>query len=399
MVHVNYKSDFILREIFKNSQGNTVPLPIECDIIITYRTSPFKEFTASRINGVYTNCAITNTGSLLIFFNDHGLDRGYLTRTLQVDYRNSIMPDNYLNITNPENTGIELWEHESEVHGVIECDVILNYVQGDKGLPPVIQNGTILTGDAGTDVQLEFTLIGTTDEGNPIYRVDGSIPQGSKGSKGDNLHIDGYYDTLDELKANHPVGEQGDIYLIGEATLYAWSQSINDWSFAGTMKGEKGDKGFPPVIETGTILTGDAGTDVQLEFTLIGTTDEGNPIYRVDGSIPQGNEGKKGESQMIISKVSDNVEAVSNHCYQYDVENQNGYTITPSENLADATLFMVETFGNTPIIFAAGGPITEIYLAQSMDFVYPTEAAWMSYTATRFGNVLKVNRELYIKKQ
>lgn len=59
--------------------------------------------------------------------------------------------------------------------------------QGDKGEPgkaPVIQNGNILTGDPASLVSLTFTKIGQNEEGQEIYRVDGSIPRGEQGLPG-----------------------------------------------------------------------------------------------------------------------------------------------------------------------------------------------------------------------
>lgn len=59
--------------------------------------------------------------------------------------------------------------------------------QGDKGEPgkaPVIQDGNILTGDPASPVSLTFTKIGQNEEGQEIYRVDGSIPRGEQGLPG-----------------------------------------------------------------------------------------------------------------------------------------------------------------------------------------------------------------------
>ena len=288
MTHLNYKSDFVVREAFMTCSGDPVAIPEECDFTITYRTNPYSEYTASRIGGVYTNCAPAGSGKLFVIFNSHRLGRGCLTRTAMFDYRNSIMPDDFLSVASPEDTGIELWEHESECHGVVECDAMMNYVKGDEGLPPVFVNGTIAAGKPDSEVQLSLTFIGQTPEGNPIYRLDGSIP------RGDGLHINGYYNTLDELHAAHPAGAPGDTYLIGGNDLYAWNAATNEWSFSGQIKGKDGDKGkdgLPPVIQTGTIASGTPDSEVQLSFTRTGSTPEGNPVYRVDGAIPKGRHG------------------------------------------------------------------------------------------------------------
>jgi hypothetical protein len=133
MVHVNYKSDFIVKELFQDSNGDIYPLPDNLDVTITYRTSHLRSYTASRIGGVYTNCAPSGDGGLLVLFNDHGLDRGYLTRVAETNLLNGIMPDGGIMLYNPGQTDIELWEYESEIYGVIQAGVIANYMKGAKG--------------------------------------------------------------------------------------------------------------------------------------------------------------------------------------------------------------------------------------------------------------------------
>ena len=48
--HINYKSDFILRERFRNGDGSFVALP-DVDFKIEYRTKHGNTFTASRTKG------------------------------------------------------------------------------------------------------------------------------------------------------------------------------------------------------------------------------------------------------------------------------------------------------------------------------------------------------------
>lgn len=50
--HINYKSDFILRERFRNGDGSFVALP-DVDFKIEYRTKHGNTFTASRTKGIY----------------------------------------------------------------------------------------------------------------------------------------------------------------------------------------------------------------------------------------------------------------------------------------------------------------------------------------------------------
>ncbi len=73
-------------------------------------------------------------------------------------------------------------------------------------------------------------------------------PQGEMGEKGEmgppgtSVTILGSYDTISELKAEHPTGEIGQSYLVGE-NLYVWSNETQDWENVGVIKGPKGDQG------------------------------------------------------------------------------------------------------------------------------------------------------------
>lgn len=281
IVHLNYLSDFIIKERFKTSGGDLIAIPDECDLTLTYRTSPYAEYVASRINGVYTNCAPTNGGALLVMFNEHGLDRGSLTRTAEFDLHNSVVPDGFLSVVSPESTSIELWSHESEIHGVVDCDALLNYVKGDEGKPPIFESGMIESGNPNTAPLLRLVFTGYNADGNPLYTITGSLP------KGDGLHIAGYYETLDELTSAYPAGDKG-MYIVGDGDLYGWDIVLAAWEFAGHIKGDKGDTGFTPVIEVGDIATGAAGSAASLTLTPNGVDAGGNPIYQLGGSIPQG---------------------------------------------------------------------------------------------------------------
>lgn len=65
---------------------------------------------------------------------------------------------------------------------------------------------------------------------------------------GTSLSIKGCYNSLEELKLNHPIGMDGDTYVI-QGDLYYWDTTRQSWENAGHIsgptgpKGEKGDKG------------------------------------------------------------------------------------------------------------------------------------------------------------
>ena len=85
-------------------------------------------------------------------------------------------------------------------------------------------------------------------------------PTGSTGPSGKGLEIHGTYDSLEELKRDHPTGIDGDSYIVNGG-LYIWSSTINDWADIGNIKGPKGDAETFVVSET---ITGDAGIDAQV---------------------------------------------------------------------------------------------------------------------------------------
>ncbi len=66
-------------------------------------------------------------------------------------------------------------------------------------------------------------------------------PQGPTGPAGTSVSILGSYSSEDELKIEHPNGNPGDSYLVGN-DLYVWT-SNNSWKNVGVIKGPKGDTG------------------------------------------------------------------------------------------------------------------------------------------------------------
>ena len=76
-----------------------------------------------------------------------------------------------------------------------------------------------------------------------IGRVMGDTgPKGDTGDTGVGTTIKGSYSTYAELIAEHPTGDATDAYLI-DGELYYWNVNENKWMSAGSIKGNKGDKG------------------------------------------------------------------------------------------------------------------------------------------------------------
>lgn len=65
---------------------------------------------------------------------------------------------------------------------------------------------------------------------------------GPKGKDGTGLTILGAYDSLEELKTIHPIGNIGDGYMIG-SNLYVWNAISNDWIDVGCIQGPEGPQG------------------------------------------------------------------------------------------------------------------------------------------------------------
>lgn len=105
--------------------------------------------------------------------------------------------------------------------------------------------GGALQVNGNMDINGEITVQGSS---SPIYvGVKGDKgatgpqgPQGEKGNPGTDLKVLGVYDTLEELKEEHPTGEQGDVYLI-DGFIYVWDISKSDWAKGGNIANTFGD--------------------------------------------------------------------------------------------------------------------------------------------------------------
>ena len=86
------------------------------------------------------------------------------------------------------------------------------------------------------------------------------VQKGEKGEQGTGVRILGTLVNESELPS---IGEPGDAYLIN-GDLYVWSDTTNDWTNVGTIKGPKGDQGIQgPKGDKGD--KGDPGEDADVE--------------------------------------------------------------------------------------------------------------------------------------
>lgn len=126
--HINYKSDFVLRERFRSAQGETVRLP-DVDFTLRYWVKAGRVFEASRIGGVYTNC-VADGDAVLVMFKDHRLGEGDLKHELRLSLDNALFSDGVQNVYYPECLNIQLWQWSSDDDGVLESDLLASYTRG-----------------------------------------------------------------------------------------------------------------------------------------------------------------------------------------------------------------------------------------------------------------------------
>ncbi len=93
-----------------------------------------------------------------------------------------------------------------------------------------------------------------------VINIKGKLgPTGPTGPIGKGLNITGYYNSLDELKENHPIGSAEETYIVDDE-LYIWSENTQNWENIGKVKGPKGDIGptgpaGPTLIKSAYIVT------------------------------------------------------------------------------------------------------------------------------------------------
>ena len=103
-------------------------------------------------------------------------------------------------------------------------------------------------------------------------------------------------------------------------------------------KGDKGDKGEPPVIEQGTVTTASPGTEASVEVVPNGETAEGNPKYILNFTIPKGDPGKDGEGAGNVYVAETGLVSGKKYLFQPGANNSpNGVFVeyTPPSKVSD----------------------------------------------------------------
>lgn len=164
------------------------------------------------------------------------------------------------------------------------------------GETPVLESGTTTTGDAGTEASAEVIASGTTEGGQPRYKINLVIPRGSDGNPGE----DGNDGKTVQLQIGDVAkGDTPSATLTPDGTdtsgnpVYKLNLVL--------PKGDKGNDGKTPVFETGTVTTGNPGTAASATVEFVGTTAEGYPLYKINLTLPRGQQGLPGEGSGNVS--------------------------------------------------------------------------------------------------
>ena len=174
--------------------------------------------------------------------------------------------------------------------------------KGDNGKTPVFEIGTV---SQGSSASASVTANGTDSSGNPKYKINLTLPKGDKGNPGT--------DGEDGKTPSFEIGtvDKGES---ASATVTAnGTDSSGNPKYRINLTLPKGDKGNPgtdgedgtdgktPVLEFGTVATGNPGTQASATLTANGTTAEGNPKYLLSLTIPRGDKGLPGEGSGNVS--------------------------------------------------------------------------------------------------
>lgn len=82
-------------------------------------------------------------------------------------------------------------------------------------------------------------------------------PAGENGADGTSVTILGYYDSYEELIAQHPSGNPGDAYIV-DGDLYVWAENESRWENVGRIRGPQGETG-PQGAQGPQGIPGEAG--------------------------------------------------------------------------------------------------------------------------------------------
>ena len=201
----------------------------------------------------------------------------------------------------------------------------------------------------------------TIVEGIPGERGPEGAPgkkgeKGDKGDSGNSFVILGLYATLSALEEDHPIGNVGDAWAVGDEdsnTIYLWDTITSAWTDVGGIQGPAGEEGVGIVsisktgsaglVDTYTVTYSDGDTDT---FTVTNGQNGTNGTNGV--GVPAG--GYVGE---IIAKSSDETDYATYWKYLKTINNNSLLSSTAADIAVQETLVSgtnIKTIDNTSLL-------------------------------------------------
>lgn len=115
-----------------------------------------------------------------------------------------------------------------------------NIPQGVQGLSATFTVIQAITGAPGTLASIAEAPNSTPQDRKYIL----TVPKGFDGKDGKDFIVLGLYETIEKLRAAHPIGGMGDAYLVGTATennVYLWDVDSEKWVNIGNIQGPPSD--------------------------------------------------------------------------------------------------------------------------------------------------------------
>lgn len=324
MAQINYKSDF---KLFEDGCDFTVPF------IFEYRTVFGKKYSASHVDGVFTNCSLQEDDRLLVVFDNHDLPPGILTCVRHFFLTDQDFHDGICDLWDKRDTGVILTIGETD-NCEIEVEVPPFYSQGAKGDPGITPHigdnynwwigeedtGVLAKGRNGSTPFIGENgnwWINGEDTGKPSRGLQGEKGeqglQGIQGVKGDKGET-GAQGPRGEQGIQGPQGQkgekgdQGDIGPQGEQGPRGIQGVQGPQGEVGPQgpKGVQGENGKTPSFDIGQVITLEPNSLATADLVSDGTDSQGNPKYRLNLGIPKGQKGEVGEINSIsLSDISD----------------------------------------------------------------------------------------------
>lgn len=252
------------------------------------------------------------------------------------------------------------------VHAGTKWDYLtdMSGVQGFTGKTPQLYVGLVTTGAAGTNAFVSIVKRSDDDaNGNPQYDINFTIPKGDKGDpftfedftqaqidslkvkgdKGDPFTYEDFtpeqlnglrlkFDNLTDENKLELKGEQGFTPVLsvgtvqsGESVAVSLDRDGDDSTgnpiYKLNMTLPKGEQGETPMFEFETTITGDAGSNASATVVKGDTAPDGSPIYTITLTIPRGDRGQAGEGTGNVSADSSGLVAGKKYVFVPDTDN------------------------------------------------------------------------------